>query len=409
MKVQRPVLYLLLGVVLIVSALTLVYYLSVPAIPEQRTGTENATSTSTTTATTSTTITSANGASVWKYIVNGTANAVAVTPDGSYLAAGSQSSDLYGSVYLFDKDRNLLWRYDADTAIFGLAMPSNASYVAASGSQLIGPSGAYSNNKVYILSKEGKLLQRYSTGSSPVFTMFATPDGSHLIVRSTDSLLCLDSSGNLLWKQDIGESGAFTVSSNGTLIAVGGSGKVQLFTIDGNLLWDYRIQDVLVGPVAISKDGAYVAAGSVTSGTNGTVYLLDGKGNLLWKRHVDSDILSASTSYNGSYVAFGTNGWTLYYNREGTLLWNYSSPNSKVIASPTGSYVWIGLWANIGHTVLLINRTGVLAWALDTQTVHSIEVAQNARLAAVAAGPSSTGPYSGGTIYLIGLEKSFNP
>src|SRR3989442_4690205 len=72
--------------------------------------------------------------SAWKYTVPGTANAVALTPGGTYLAAGTESGRLSGSIYLFQGKGggsasagtgHLLWRHDTQTPILSVAISRN--------------------------------------------------------------------------------------------------------------------------------------------------------------------------------------------------------------------------------------------------------------------------------------------
>ena len=388
--------------------------------------------------------------SAWKYTVPGTANAVALTPDGTYLAAGTESGRLSGSIYLFQGKGgsasagtgHLLWRHDTQTAILSVAISRNGSLIAAAGSQIVGLGGFYSNEMLYALSRDGVVLWNSSV-TSPVWAMLVSPDGSRLVVREEDSVVCFGAqSGSIIWQQKVGGSSSVTLSmnDNATVLAVGGSGRAYLLSMtDGHPLWSHSVlSGYSVGPEAISGDGAYVAVGAVKTGTDGSVYLLDGRtGYLLWTHHVNSDVLSASVSHDGSRIAFGTNDWIIFYDRAGTQLWNDTDANAKVLIVPerpasaslspqssesvainesktttattmdtASTGVFAGLWTNIPPSVMLIDGlTGRPVWSASVVTVHSIDIGSEAGLAAVAAGPAEASPSSGGTIYMFSLNK----
>ncbi len=363
----------------------------------------------------------------WKYSVNGTASGVAITLDGAYLAVGTQSSNLNGSIYLFERNGSaadsgptILWHRNVQTSILFIAMSRDGSLIAAAGSQFVGRAGAYTNNTVYVFNRDGAVLWNY-VFPSPAGPLLLSPDNSRLVVRDQEAVVCFNAtSGSIIWQQEIGGTAITTLSTNGngTELAVGGGEDVYLLSMkDGHQLWDRSVPGGYgVGPVAISGDGAYVAGGSVKTGTDGLVYFMNGKtGSLLWTRHIDSDVLSASLSHDGSRVAFGTNDWIFLCNRSGSMLWNDTYGNAGVLVVPKpspsgGSDVFAGLWAG-GPTVVLINgSTGRPEWTASVGAVRQIAIDGNANLAAVAAGPSDSGPFlpSGSTVYLFPLSKGIS-
>jgi hypothetical protein len=375
----------------------------------------------------SSTSSAATSFSGWKYSVTGSASGVALTPDGAYLAVGTQSSYLNGSVYLFegksgsypDSGPIILWQRHLQTSILFVAISRDGSLIAASGSQLVGRALAYTNNRVYVLSRDGAVLWNSTVPDSagPAGPMVLSPDDSRLVVREQDTVVCYNAtSGSIIWRQEIGGAAVYALSTNGdaSVLGAGGGGKAYLLSMaDGHQLWSQPVLDgYAVGPVTVSADGAYVAVGSVKSGSDGSVSLMDGKtGDVLWTHHVDSDVLSASLSFNGSRIAFGTNDWIFLCDRSGAILWNDTAGKEGVlvVSKPSrsvGSDVFAGV-----PTVMLINgSSGKAEWTAEVGHVNQIGVDQNASLAAVAAGPPDSGPFlpSGGTVYLFPLNKGIN-
>lgn len=81
---------------------------------------------------------------LWSYNVYG----VSVSADGSCIAAGSRDN----KVYLFSREGKLLWSYDTGHYILGVSVSGDGSYIVAGST----------DNKVYFFSREGKLhLKRW--------------------------------------------------------------------------------------------------------------------------------------------------------------------------------------------------------------------------------------------------------
>lgn len=151
-----------------------------------------------------------------------------------------------------------------------------------------------------------------------------------------------------------------SLSRDGKYLAVGTSpasfdysnGTVYFFDESGKLLWTFKT-DRRPASTSISSDGSYVAAGGyqLTKGAgksyvNGSIYLLDKKGDLLWNYTTGLEpVWSSILSSDGSYLAANTSTNLLYFDaRQGRLLWNYSIASNegsllRISMSPDGRYV----------------------------------------------------------------------
>ncbi len=112
---------------------------------------------------------------IWKYKTGDSVLSVAITPDGSYVVAGSD--DHY--VYMFDRNGNLLWRYKTGDTVRSVAITPDGRYVVA-GSD---------DNHVYMLDRNGNLLWKYKTGDD-VNSVAITPDG-YVVAGSNDHYVYL--------------------------------------------------------------------------------------------------------------------------------------------------------------------------------------------------------------------------
>lgn len=168
---------------------------------------------------------------------------------------------------------------------------------------------------------------------------------------------------NLAWSHDVKDEASpasASLSRDGMYLAVGTSpanfdysnGTIYFFEKSGKLLWTFNT-DRRPASMFISSDGALVAAGGYqfTKGAgksyvNGSIYLLDKKGELLWNYTTGIEpVWSVMLSSDGSYLTANTSTNLLYFDaRQGRLLWNYSTaPDDgsllRIAMSPDGRYV----------------------------------------------------------------------
>lgn len=175
-----------------------------------------------------------------------------------------------------------------------------------------------------------------------VWGVSISPDGSYVAVRSGFDVHFYNTEGRLLWSRSEHEIdpsyryhfGPLSVSADGSYVAAGAS----LFDREGKFLWGVESRrDLPVGIPSLSADGSYLAvgwSGSTTSeGAPGTVgryvYLYDRNGSLLWNYTTGwsaewGGVRDVSISSDGNYVVAGSgDAYIYFFNRGGKLLWSY--------------------------------------------------------------------------------------
>ncbi|WP_321508480.1 PQQ-binding-like beta-propeller repeat protein [uncultured Methanoregula sp.] len=155
------------------------------------------------------------GSGLWSYSIKNerlSLNGVAISGDGNYIAA---LTDLYNTVYLFDRSGTLLWKnHYTDYEGF-----NEGHGVAISG------------------------------------------DGRYIVVGCTNGYVyCFDRQGNLLWKTTPGTHiGPVAISDDGSFVVAGSEyNNIYLLDRDGKSLWKYPTSDTVEG-VSITGDGSLIA------------------------------------------------------------------------------------------------------------------------------------------------------
>ena len=341
---------------------------------------------------------------LWQYNTSGTANAVAISSDGSIVAVGVQTGTKGGEVLLFNRAGSLLWSRTIDRAINSISISDNASYIVASGFQLIGSAGIfYENGVVYYFGRDGTQFWNYTTSPNvysrnfppPIFGSHLSNDGSRVIAQTPFSVFCLDQHGKMLWNYN-GTSGNLihvTASSDASRVAVADT-QLRLLSGQGRILWNSTSITSLIQSLVITPDAKYVAVGSAIDGNHGTLYLFNNTGGLLWSRVEDSNPSSIAFSGDESRIVFGTNYHIVSYTIQGDQAWSFSAPPAVLAANLDGSYVLAGLWSDWTQSILLINGQGQVAWGKPAGEIHGVALSADGSKAVVAAGPPDTGPFS---------------
>jgi len=182
---------------------------------------------------------------LWKHSVVSNYQDAAVSPEGSYIAAGTYNTH----VQLFDHEGGLLWDIMVDGPVSSLSVSESASYIAV-----------------------------------------GTQKGS---------LYLLDHDGEVLWTVTLGDKVSdVAISHNGDQIVAGSdNGYISLYKSDGEIFWNKRITGAVLG-VGISADGKSIAAGSDLF----TLYSLNETGAILWNADLKSRIYDVEVSPDGRTV-----------------------------------------------------------------------------------------------------------
>jgi hypothetical protein len=117
-----------------------------------------------------------NGLRLWNYVVRGSIYSLAVSGNGSYVAAGAGNRSRGGEnfIYSFDQRGRLLWKYQTDWNIYSLTMSSDGNFIF----------GGSLSGRIYLLNKAGKLLWTREVEGG-VLAADMLPNGNKIIVGTS--------------------------------------------------------------------------------------------------------------------------------------------------------------------------------------------------------------------------------
>jgi len=260
-------------------------------------------------------------AEVWNASARERITSTSITGDGSHAVAATHRP---GTIYYFDSSGAVQWRRPMEVPVFGVAISPDGTHVAAAA------------EKLYLLYPHGGEIWSEDSGYF-VYSVAVSRGGERIAAGYDDGTVRLfDRDGHLLWSYTAGDDVISTaIAADGSYVAAG-SEDHHLYFLDGSggLLWKYRTGDGVQG-VALSADGSLVGAGS----GDRVAYVLDGRGNLLWKYAAENRIRAVSVSPEGALVAICEGSRLHLFDREGRSLWELDtgSGGRQVSTSSTGA------------------------------------------------------------------------
>lgn len=214
---------------------------------------------------------------------------LASTPGGEYTAVGSGE----GKVYLLDSNLTVLWKYLVMVSPNAVAMSRDGDAIAV----------AMSTPTVYILDRKGEVAWRYKAEKVPN-SIALSPRGDKIAAATKEAVYLLDREGNGTWLYKTGGPTRGIAMDERERVAVGVN--TSLFLLEGGKeVWRYDAGGP-VKAVAMTGGGDFILLS-----TEDKLYLLDGSGKLVWDGDIGG-ILSLAISPNGSYVALGTDDHFVY-------------------------------------------------------------------------------------------------
>jgi hypothetical protein len=117
-----------------------------------------------------------NGLRLWNYVVRGSLYSLAVSGNGSFVAAGAGNDSRRGDnfIYFFEVGGKLLWKQPVDWNIYSLSMSSDGGFIL----------GGSSSGRLYLLNRAGKLLWSREVEGSVLATEML-PNGNKIIVGTS--------------------------------------------------------------------------------------------------------------------------------------------------------------------------------------------------------------------------------
>lgn len=214
------------------------------------------------------------GEVLWKFKAKGGIQDVAMTKDASYIAAISYTYD-ETTVHLIDKKGHELWNLALPNLSRGVDVSRDGAVAVASSSGRIiliknksilwiytlekSAWGAWDvvfagdkviagddNADIYVLSMEGKLLQKTRVRAKDyIYGVAAITEAGYIAAVTQDKGVYLFKGGKLQWKRQTGFSNyGVAISPDGGLVAVGSWDKsLYVYDIKGRLLLKHYVGD----------------------------------------------------------------------------------------------------------------------------------------------------------------------
>lgn len=224
---------------------------------------------------------------------------VSLSLSSNYVTVAVQKAQKIGVgfIYLFDWKGNLIWKKETEWP--------RRIIITSKNNIILGTQDDY----VYAFDKEGNLLWKKKAGG----ILDISVDGNYIVAGSpnTKTISLLDRNGTVLWRLKVGLLGNVAVSEKGEYVATivfgnyndyynSKNGKVLIFNKDGKLLHEYKN----VSTFSLSKEGKYLALAF-----RDKVVLLDIEGKAMWERGIKHGVL---ISLNDDFIATGTTNGKLY-------------------------------------------------------------------------------------------------
>ncbi len=323
---------------------------------------------------------------LWFYNTGEAVYSVAISPDGQYIAAGTQDR-----VLLWNRNSSTpLWSFYTGDFVYAVTFSSDGNYIASAGGILDHPGDLYlwhrtsatpiwnftgagnfasvaiSTDATYLTAGDrlsNELCFWKTDNTTPLWTYTATDGNWEDVALSADGMylaacdgffhdyvyLFNTSNSDPVWSYHCGaDVWSVDITPDGEYItAASKDQKVYLWDqSSNNTLWNYTTNHE-VGPVSISDDGAYIAAGSVDT----NVYFFENPNSTpQWAYSTEGIIRppqSVAISANGQFIAAGSADSAIYFfgRDNSTPRWNYSTSLGtiqSVALSDSGLYLVAG-------------------------------------------------------------------
>lgn len=149
--------------------------------------------------------------------------------------------------------------------------------------------------EIFALDNTGNKIWNFTTIHQNSYSYATSNDGKYFVISDDTSpddgnIYLLNSGGNLLWQDNIGDTVlhlAFSGDASRILVEI--SGAFMTYDIDGNLLWKNNISSDLT----MSSDGSFLLGTTFNQGSGASITLFDGKGNILSNNPISKESLGS--------------------------------------------------------------------------------------------------------------------
>ncbi|MBA7519483.1 hypothetical protein ES705_11562 [subsurface metagenome] len=241
---------------------------------------------------------------------------------------------------------NISWNYRAPDILYNVSISKDGQRVAASSR----------DGSIYLFDGKGNLLNKYVVGHD-ITAISLSGNGLYLVAKSRGLFYLFGKDLNLLgkykmkdWIEDI------CLSEEGQFIACASRDNyLYLLNNKGEILWKYKLLN-RPKAVAIDASGQFVAVGS-----KGYISFLDGQGRLVSKYETDEEIKNIALSDSGENIIGASQSWLYFLSKDGKLLWKKLIEDGVKAVSLSGDGKYISLGSVRGN-VYLLNQSGELLW-----------------------------------------------
>lgn len=248
------------------------------------------------------------------------------------------------------------------------------------------------SSELIILSPGGKVTQRWTPPSRDTFDICLAREGCIVATYGDTVSLFSPDGANQQWGVNLDSLYGVGIADNCERIYVTNAPFDKPSTVvavdgKGNTLWARQLNSRVWDP-AVSKQG-YIALGGQDYGPKfekgeNAVHLLNPSGNLLWSKKTDSPVIDVAINEDATRIAAGLDaGEMLFLNRKGQVLWEKSEIGGWLGMSTTGETIVTG---KDGH-IVAFNSEGILEWGnAEVPTglgAQAIKVVKGGKLTAV--------------------------
>ncbi len=201
---------------------------------------------------------------VWKYHTGESIDSIALSADGSYISVAVTGYFKYG-VYLFSRENdNPLWRSPIE---------ADSVAISADGSSIVAVNHLYPADEIFIFSQESNTPLWSYTTDNLVSSISLSHDGSYLAIGTTyenkgEVYFFRKEGGTPLWSyQTTNGVNSISISSNGSTIVVGSGDTVYLFSVNDGGNAQPTVTSSTVGPEpSLTKNSlSYTSSSSVAA------------------------------------------------------------------------------------------------------------------------------------------------
>lgn len=248
---------------------------------------------------------SAAGKRMWKRTLDNEAWAVAVSADESRIAVGTATkAPASGSVFLFDRAGQERWRGTFDAPVWSIAMSEDGSRMVV---------GCWDGLVYLFADQDGKVVEmgRARLGDAGVYGVAVSSAGDRIMAAAYDTAVTVFDGGLRVLATHPCATGTYhaALAVDGRQGVVGlRDGRAMLIATEGESSARYTStlsQRPMCG-AAISAGGA-VLLGSF----DGSAYLINSEGRLVWTFDADGEIWSTALSDDGSFAIVGSGDGTV--------------------------------------------------------------------------------------------------